>query len=45
MLAALNETHGAGSGGDAKPQDTADGTDEAPKSLENKSKKLKKRVQ
>ena len=46
MLAALNETHGSGEGKDPTHMDSADGTDEvAPSSLEDKSKKLKKRVQ
>ena len=46
VLAALNETHGSGAGKDPKPEDNSDGTEEvAPSSLENKSKKLKKRVQ
>ena len=46
VLAALNETHGSGEGKDPKREDNVDGADEvAPASLENKSKKLKKRVQ
>jgi len=45
VLAALNETHGSGAGKDSKQEDNVDGADEvAPASLENKSKKLKKRV-
>merc|ERR1711971_1028351 len=45
VLAALNETHGSGAGTEPKREDNVDGADEvAPSSLENKSKKLKKRV-
>ena len=46
VLAALNETHGSGAEKNPKSEDNSDGTEEvAPSSLENKSKKLKKRVQ